>query len=486
MKNTNIFIRVDGNATIGLGHVVRCIALAQMLQDDFVLTFVYKEIPQGSINEITQLGYNLLNIKHEQDLLALLKKDVIVVLDHYGLDSNYQKLIKNTGCKLVCIDDLHDKVFFADLIINHAPNILPSEYKAQHYTQYALGLDYVLLRPVFLKYAKQNIVNKPMETAFVCFGGSDSKNLTQRVVDILKVDKRFKKIIVVVGAEYNYLNNLKTSIINGPNIDLHCAIDSATMALLMNTAGLAVVPSSGILQEVLAVGCKVISGMYVDNQKYVFNNYKTLGAFESAEDFSTPNLLLAINAAFKSKTVIKKHIDGNSKNRLLKAFNQLATLDLAILKTATINDIDKTYYWASNSDIRKFSFNKSTIEYDVHKTWFLSKLDNKNCFYYMAWIGGNEFGSIRFDVKGGEAMISYLVDPAYQNKGLGTVLLKKGVELFLEQVNSRITTIWGEVFYENLASVKIFEKLGYEFKINHSTNIITFKKIIKYTFDKVL
>ena len=42
----------------------------------------------------------------------------IVVLDGYHFDTNYQTKIKQKGCKLVCIDDLHDKHFVADIIIH--------------------------------------------------------------------------------------------------------------------------------------------------------------------------------------------------------------------------------------------------------------------------------------------------------------------------------------------------------------------------------
>lgn len=478
-----VYIRVDGNAQIGLGHLVRCIALAQMLKSDFEISFVCKKIPENNVNEIKALSFNLIIIKSEKTFISLVQNDTIVVLDSYDLDSDYQKIIKDKGCKLVCIDDLHDKVFFADLIINHAPNIDPIDYQAQIYTQYALGLDYVLLRPVFLNKAKQPTVNQVIQTAFVCFGGSDTKNITQTVVNILIGDTRFTKIIVVTGAAYNYLNKLKESIGNNTRVVLYHAIDSETMCNLIADADLAIVPSSGILQEAIAVGCKIVSGMYVENQKDIFNNYKALGAFESAGYFSDSELLNAIDNSFKNEIIFrKKLIDGESGNRILKYFKQLLIEEEVLLKNVKESDLLKTFEWAGNAEIRKYFFNTRPVKFDEHKNWFLNKLNDNNCFYYMGVLHSEIFGSVRFDIEGNKAVISYVVDPLYQNRGLGTILLKKGLDLFICQFTGKISFVYGEAFFENIASFKIFKKLGYTTEVGSSTNIVKFKKTIQSLF----
>src|SRR5690554_1634601 len=104
-----IYIRADGDSQIGLGHLVRCMALAQMLTSDFEICFVSKQIPQSLINELNQFGFSLLIIINEDEFFRRLEGKEIVILDHYELDSIYQKTIKNFGSKLICIDDLHNK-----------------------------------------------------------------------------------------------------------------------------------------------------------------------------------------------------------------------------------------------------------------------------------------------------------------------------------------------------------------------------------------
>jgi UDP-2,4-diacetamido-2,4,6-trideoxy-beta-L-altropyranose hydrolase len=479
LGSKKVVFRVDGSVQIGLGHLVRCMAMAQMLDNDFEISFVCKEIPVDIIKEIKELRYNLSIIENEDFFFNQLRDDTIVVLDHYDLGSDYQKSIKDKGCILVCIDDIYDKEFFADLIINNAPNINPLDYKAQTYTQFALGLDYVLLRPVFLSKAKARKITKVVETVFLCFGGSDIKNITKTVVEVLQNDARFKKVIIVAGGAYNYLADLKNTISTDKRFFLYHSIDGKTMSDLMAEAELAIVPCSGILQEVLTTGCKVVSGMYVENQKYMFENYKALGAFESAGNFSKEDILLAINRSCVGVTEFhNRYIDGKSGDRILKFFKQFKFADEVFLRNANESDLLKTFEWASNPEVRKFSFNTRPVGFKEHEDWFANKLKDDDCFYYIGvWID-KIFGSIRFDIDGEKAIISYLVDPLYQNKGLGTVLLKRGLDLLLTQSGKELSSVCGEVLFENMASIKIFQNMGYTLEVNSLVNLVKFKKDI--------
>ena len=85
--------------------------------------------------------------------------------------TEYQQQIKDKGCKLVCIDDIHDKHYVADVVINHAPGLDKNNFSVEPYTKLCLGLDYVLLRKPFLE--KPIAANKEIKynKVFICFGG---------------------------------------------------------------------------------------------------------------------------------------------------------------------------------------------------------------------------------------------------------------------------------------------------------------------------
>lgn len=474
-----VVFRADGNTQIGLGHLTRCLAMAQMLQSTFKITFVCKDIPENLSDELHKLNFEFNRIAAEVDFLQALEVTDIVVLDHYGLGADIQKYIKNIGCQLVCIDDIHKSVFYADLIINHSPGVLHRDYKSQTYTQFALGLDYVLLRPFFLQKAGMNLPLRPMDKVLVCFGGSDIQDLTREVVEILKSDQRFKKVYVVVGAAYLNLESLRQVINSDPRFELRYAIQEIEMVDLMLSAGLVVVPSSGILQEALALQCKVVSGMYAENQKNIFQKFKELGAFESAEMFAAPDIVKAIESSFANTSQpAASLIDGKSGERILKYFKQLACYDKVIMRQVEEDDVKKTFEWASNAEIRRYFFSKEAVDYSTHHAWFQKKLNDPSCFYYIGMFEGDEFGSIRFDTVEDVAFVSYLIDPRYQNKGLGTIILNRGLQLFIEQLTQNISKVCGEVLIENSASIRVFEKLGYDVVVDEVHKLFRFEKII--------
>jgi UDP-2,4-diacetamido-2,4,6-trideoxy-beta-L-altropyranose hydrolase len=463
-----VFIRVDGSQQIGLGHLVRCIALAQMLKGEFEIYFVSREVPEKMIKEIEQSGFGFEMIEAEESFFSILSGKEIVVLDNYFFETGYQKKIKDKGCQLVCIDDLHDKEFYADLIINQVPGTKNSFYKAQCYTQFALGPDYVLLRTPFLKEAKKQRTISKIEVLLICFGGADSKNLTKQTLQLVLAEQSFEKIIVITGIAYNNLSELQPVIKSDSRVHHYHSVDENKMLDLLAMSDLAIVPASGILLETIAVGCKVISGIYVDNQKFVFEEYKKAGFFESAEDFSKRYLSIAIEKIFSNSRTYHKIIDGKSGQRILKCFRLLALEEDVMIREAKETDIQKTFEWATNPTIRNFSFNKDVIKYEEHINWFMNKIKSNSCFYLIAETNGEAIGSIRFDINENEAVINYLLDTNFHNKGLGIVLLKKGVAFLKAEGKRGIENVIGFVMPENIPSVKTFERLGYSKHVEKS------------------
>lgn len=319
-----IYIRADASASIGTGHVVRCIALADMLKHDFYIQFVAKSAPENIINQINMAGFSFMKIDHEHDFLVHLNASDLVVLDHYSLGSDYQKNIKSIGCKLVCIDDLHDKEFFADLIINHAPGVTLHDYKAHPNTKYALGLSFALLRSAFLENAKsKQKLHNTKETLFICFGGSDFKNLTEQVLRIAKSFFEFKKIIVVTGSAYSNLDTLQSNVFSDSRIVHYHAIDENQMIQLLKTADLAIVPASGMLFEVLTFTMPVITGSYVDNQAIFLSELTKYKQVINCNDFSDQAVTIAIQYVLQNKIAYDEVFDGNSAARINDLFKKL-------------------------------------------------------------------------------------------------------------------------------------------------------------------
>lgn len=269
-----IFFRADGGATTGLGHLVRSMALAEMLKEEYKIDFFCKEAPESVEEKIKAAGFGFIRITDEQEFFDRAKV-IVVILDGYGFKTEYQKRLKDQECTVVCIDDMHEGEFFADLIINHAPGIKPEDYKAQHYTKFALGLEYALLRPSFLEAAKQERIDKPVENLFICFGGADPENLTLKALEAALEVNIYKKINVVTGASYKYTESIQD--FDNDVVNLFSNLNEQEMCRLMLDSDVAIVPSSSILLEAMACGLKLITCYYVDNQYNFHNEIVKLG-----------------------------------------------------------------------------------------------------------------------------------------------------------------------------------------------------------------
>jgi len=147
-----------------------------------------------------------------------------------------------------------------------------------------------------------------------------------------------------------------------------------------------------------------------------------------------------------------------------------------VLKKALLSDMELTFQWAKNEDLRKFSFNTNPIDWQEHKTWFANKVQDVNCFYFLAEWKDRIIGSVRFDRVDDTGVISYLVDPKFQGRGFGKFLISRGI-IELSKRNSGVSSVIGRVTKENKSSARVFEALAFSKNIDNDGNF-EFNKMI--------
>lgn len=280
-QKRKVIIRADGSAALGWGHVYRSLALAMMLKDNFDCLFVSHTAPGflteeltkqnisfSKISEVTYLSPETRTAGNEVpfDMDALITGNEIVVLDGYWFGTVFQQAIKAKGCRLVYIDDLHDILIYADLIINPAIGITPAVYNAMPYTQFAIGPGFSLLRPSFLAAAAQPVDAAP-NNIFICFGGSDPLALTKKTLQVLQSFSFFKNIHCVTGPSFNS-SSLREIIEADSRVVYHHCIDERKMAAVMCSCGCGIVPASSVLVEAIACNIKCITCYYAQNQRH--------------------------------------------------------------------------------------------------------------------------------------------------------------------------------------------------------------------------
>ena len=459
-----VYIRADGSSDIGLGHIVRCISLAHMLKDDFSIHFFSLKIPNSLKNEIIQNQWGITEIEKESDFLNELSLNEMVVLDGYQFDSNYHKEIKNKGSKLICIDDFHNQHFIADLVINHAPGVSEEDYDGESYTKYLLGPDYALLRPEFLngKMKKRSNENEgEIKNIFICFGGSDAKNLTAMVLSWLPSENYL--VTVVLGNAYSHLSELNKVIVDRRDLEVSVknSLSAKEMIGELEKADLAILPSSGISLEAFMIGVPTIVGHFANNQFDVYTGLISKKGFYGASNFSKANFLNALDLAKKNYQLPKQINPSNISNSLRSEFNKLKDQIELKPREVTEDDIDVLFEWANDPVTRLNSFSEEKIDYANHIEWVNYKLNCSECVFLIFENAQNQkIGFVRFDKEfKNNWIISINIASFHRGKGYSVELLRRGVSYFISVRGHKLIKAF--IKKENIASKKAFERVGF-------------------------
>ncbi len=285
-----ILFRADGNSKIGLGHLYRLFALVEMYKEVYEFTFITKS---DSTISVIPKEYPVvvlpkeLGVEKEPEWLAKKYNPTkhLIIADGYPFVSNYQKEIKNQGFQLMYIDDLTTEYMYADIVVNHSPSVQKEDFKSKKSTKFALGTKYAILRPMFIEATKQKRNITKLDTAFICFGGSDMYNLSIIATKALLELAQFKKIYVVLGAAYKHIEILELAK-NNTVIEIIQNASEKEMLTIMQKSNFAIAPASTILYELCCVKMPILSGYYVKNQELIYKGFLTNNAIFKAGDFS--------------------------------------------------------------------------------------------------------------------------------------------------------------------------------------------------------
>ncbi|WP_417195748.1 UDP-2,4-diacetamido-2,4,6-trideoxy-beta-L-altropyranose hydrolase [Bizionia sp.] len=315
MSKRKILCRADGNSSIGLGHMYRMLAIAEFFKNEYDIIFVTKK---DSSTSIIPKAYKISYIPEDvstQDEPRWLSNNFtilenIIIADGYQFVSSYQRGIKREGFKLIYIDDLVKEHMYADVVINHSPKISVSDYQSEKYTKFALGLDYALLRPVFLAQTKLKREIKNIDSVFLCFGGADKDNFTLKMYNLLRKMNFIKEIHIIIGAAYKHsIKDFKDD-----RAILYNNLNENDLIEVMYKCNLAIAPTSTILLELCCINIPIISGYLEENQKKAYKALYELGAISGIGDFKKVKL---------TKTNLKNKINLLEIETLLKTQSQL-------------------------------------------------------------------------------------------------------------------------------------------------------------------
>lgn len=442
-----LYFRADVGPNIGYGHFIRCLALANMLKQDFDCT-MYTQMPSeyqlkeaSGVCPVVALPSN--NTKFDI-FLNHLQGDEIVVLDNYFFTTEYQRAIKDKGCKLVCIDDVHDKHYVADIVINHGVNDA-TLFDIEPSTKLCLGHEYALLRQPFLEVHDE--IHRVKGMVVVCFGGSDPHNLTCKYVELLMNSRWVKQIIAVVGDGYQY----KDSLSNIPNVQVRSRLSADSIARLFRKAEAVVCSASTTAYEALACGAKVYAGWYVDNQ---IDFYHHLCAC---------NAISPLGNLLKNDTLITAQTDTtaicltNSKFNLRKLFWRLSLRQKNYTELSTA---ESKQVWQTRNlpEVRQWMFNSAPFSWEEH-SHFVATLAQRSDIY-IAFFDENQLVA-SYDmthIQNNKAECGLYLHPDYKGKGIAS-MIEEIMETNAKKISIR--TLSSQVLNHNADSLAFFTRNGF-------------------------
>lgn len=333
-----ILFRADGSTQIGLGHIVRSLALVEMLKAHFNCVFISKA-PQDKISMLIQQYCTLIELpafetrdEEIEAVKSIAEKNDIVVLDFYELEESYQTLLQPHVCAMAVIDDKAAVPFHANLIINHGSQGREQDYRLDAHSKLLSGFPYLLLRKPFRDAAKKLRTVSAINSMFICMGGADPFNVTVKALQAALECNFLERIIVVTGSAYANAAGLQAIISGNSNRIVHAQnIDAPEMVRLISECQLAICPGSTVSLEICSVRCGLITGTVIDNQYGLHNQLVNAGCAITAGDLNTITVqeLAELIRGFSVEKVNEvianqvKAIDGLSAERLVNEFKSL-------------------------------------------------------------------------------------------------------------------------------------------------------------------
>ncbi|MBX2874345.1 MAG: UDP-2,4-diacetamido-2,4,6-trideoxy-beta-L-altropyranose hydrolase [Saprospiraceae bacterium] len=333
MEQRRVFFRADGHQQMGLGHVVRSLALAEMLMDEYEITFVSRAPIASLKRQIQELGVELVELPWPVDKMEevrllcedYLKEEDIVVIDGYHFTTEYQSCIKNKGCKLVAIDDIHAYLFKADVVINHALGINRDDYNLGPETQLKLGTAFCLIRKEIRSATRRTPEQSVGESILLCCGGSDPKNDSLRILKQLADWEINRPIHLVLGAAYGDRTELEAYLAKKSKLDLtiHKDLSADSLVNIFQRCPMAILPPSTIAYEYLSIGGLLFLEVIADNQIRMFESFVKYGLARPLSDFPR-SLEINTNSWRKLLQHQATYFDGQQQARFKQIFAELS------------------------------------------------------------------------------------------------------------------------------------------------------------------
>lgn len=499
-----IAFRVDASSKIGLGHIKRCLSLAEELRtlgakvifvvrnlgvdmDQLVesasfqlskLPFVEAERAYTANEPIRTMwagaGWQV-DASHTVDALVKFRPDWVVV-DHYSIDAQWHaNVASRLNVRIAAIDDLGDRMMQVDVLIDH-------NVSTDHRNKYAGSISdrtrilggprYALVGSAYRKLAGY-VFHDVVRSIGVFMGGTDADDHSSRVVKACREFAGFTGPIEVATTRYNpNLRNLRELAQRWPPTAI--TEDLPDLADFFARHDVQVGAGGGATWERAAVGAPSLLLIVAENQREVVSELTALGAVERTKetggsaisDFGgvIRKLILDDRARHELSVRSRQLVDGMGARRVALYLLR----DEMSVRRADFGDAEMILEWRNHASVRSVSRESTNIDPEVHARWMESVLGDTNRCLLIGRVGSIDVGVIRFDPVYSQCMeVSLYLDPALQSLGLGSAMLRAGEAHLRSHFSGSDLRLVATVLDDNMSSRRLFESNHYRFVDSH-------------------
>ena len=300
-----VVFRVDASLKMGTGHVMRCLTLANELkQQNHEIVFICRDLTHNLISLIKypvlalpkndnfqsdDLYLNWLGATQEQDaeqtIKVISKNTDLLIVDSYALDQIWHKKLRSYTKKIMVIDDLADRKFDCDMLLNQNLDTQIKDYKDKvpNDCELLLSCDYALLRPEFSNLREKALIKRQntreIKNILISMGGSD---ITNKTYEILQEISDNLNIVVVLGGSSPHNKMIISYAKDKENIKV--LIDADNMSGLMFDADLAIGAGGSTSWERCCLGLPTLLYVLAENQRKIAENLEQLDAVKIVDN----------------------------------------------------------------------------------------------------------------------------------------------------------------------------------------------------------
>ena len=332
----NLIFRVDSSNVIGSGRFMRCYNLALELKHfntTFICRYLNNEqrklledkkirllINQTKSDQIySDLYLNWLGVTQEIDAIDTIEninslENIILIVDSYSLSETWLNLINPLTIKTIVIDDLANRNFNCDMLIDH--NYFKNyEYRYHNLVNEnaikLLGPKYSLISKSLVKFKKEKPFFNHLNSILIYFGASDNYNLTLFTLDAL-LESKYKKLDfkIILRSDHKNFSQIEQLSNNLNNIELFSF--TADIGDFFKKCDLAIGAGGTTTWERILVGIPSLIVTIAENQNKFIKDLKEDKFIYYLGNFSTlkkRDIIKKIDYLVKNKSDVAKNIN---------------------------------------------------------------------------------------------------------------------------------------------------------------------------------